>query len=135
MKYHRSTKTRQSLFSRLRIVMAFTLISAAAVLAVFAARPARPPAADTAPADNGVYIVQMRAFPAASYTGDVAGYAATKPKHGEKINLISTDTVRYMGYLRGKHDQALQKVHGGKKIYDYAISFNGFAAKLTPKQA
>ena len=121
--------------SRLRIVTASTLILAAAAMAVFAARPARPPAADTAPADNGVYIVQMLPSPAASYTGDVAGYAATKPKKGEKIDPSATNTVRYAGYLKGKHDQALQKVHGGAKIYDYAIGFNGFAAKLTPKQA
>jgi subtilisin family serine protease len=121
--------------SRLRIVTASTLILAAAAMAVFAARPVRPPAADTAPVDNGVYIVQMLASPAVSYTGDVAGYAATKPKKGEKIDPIAANTVRYVGYLKGKHDQALRRVHGGAKIYDYAIGFNGFAAKLTPKQA
>jgi subtilisin family serine protease len=77
----------------------------------------------------------MLASPAVSYTGDVAGYAATKPKHGEKIDSSAPDAVRYVGYLKGKHDQALRKVHGGAKIYDYAIGFNGFAAKLTPKQA
>src|SRR4030095_5681709 len=105
-------------------------------MTVFAARPARTPApADTSPVDNGVYIVQMLSSPAVSYTGDVAGYAATKPKHGEKINLIAPETVRYVGYLKGKHEPTLQKVHGRAKIYDYAISFNGFAAKLTPKQA
>ena len=121
--------------SRLRIVTASTLILAAAAMAVFAARPARPPAPDAAPVDNGVYIVRMLPSPAASYTGDVQGYPATKPKKGEKIDPSAANTVRYVGYLKGKHDQALQKVHGGAKIYDYAIGFNGFAAKLTPKQA
>ena len=45
------------------------------------------------------------------------------------------DTVRYVGYLKSKHDEALRKVGGGQKIYSYAISYNGFAAKLTAKQA
>ena len=135
MKNPRSFTRSSRVTSHLRIVTASTLILAAAAMAVFAARPARPPAADTAPVDNGVYIVQMLPSPAASYTGDVAGYAATKPKKGEKIDPVGPDTVRYVGYLKGKHDEALRKVHGGAKIYDYAISFNGFAAKLTPKQA
>ena len=43
--------------------------------------------------------------------------------------------MRYVGYLKGKHDEALRKVGGGAKIHDYAISFNGFAARLTAKQA
>jgi subtilisin family serine protease len=135
MKNPRSFTRSSRVTSRLRIVTASTLILAAAAMAVFAARPARLPAADTAPVDNGVYIVQMMASPAVSYAGDVTGYAATKPKKGEKIDPSAADTVRYVGYLKGKHDKALQKVHGGAKIYDYAIGFNGFAAKLTPKQA
>ena len=60
--------------SRLRTATAAPL-SSQPPQAVFAARPARPPVADTAPVDNGVYIVQMLPSPAASYTGDVAGYA------------------------------------------------------------
>ena len=115
--------------------MASTLFSAAAVMAVFAARPTHAPVANTAPVDNGVYIVQMVHAPAVAYTGDVAGYNATKPGHGKKIDPLAADTVRYVGYLKGKHDAAIRKVHGGAKIYDYAYTFNGFAAKLTEKQA
>ena len=129
MKNPRSFTRSSRVTSRLRIVTASTLILAAAAMAVFAARPARPPAADAAPVDNGVYIVQMMASPAASYTGDVAGYAATKPKKGEKIDPIAANTVRYVGYLKGKHDQALRKVHGGAKIYDYAIELQWVCRK------
>lgn len=43
--------------------------------------------------------------------------------------------MSYVGYLKGKHDEAVRKVRGGAKIYDYTYSFNGFAAKLTEKQA
>jgi len=115
--------------------MAFALISAAAVMAGFAARPTHAPVADTVPVDNGVYIVQMVHAPAVAYKGDVAGYNATKPGHGKKVDPLAADTVRYVSYLKGKHDAAIRKVHGGAKIYDYAYSFNGFAAKLTEKQA
>src|SRR5438067_924452 len=107
MKNPRSFTRSSRVTSRLRIVTASTLILAAAAMAVFAARP---PAADTAPVDNGVYIVQMLPSPAASYTGDVQGYPATKPKKGEKIDPVGPDTVRYVGYLKGKHDEALRKV-------------------------
>src|SRR4029077_5391393 len=127
--------TRSSRFtSHLRTVTARTLILAAATMALFAAKP-RSSGGGSDNFKNGVYIVQMLASPAASYTGDVQGYPATKPKKGEKIDPIAADTVRYVGYLKGKHDEALRKVGGGAKIHDYAISYNGFAAKLTAKQA
>ena len=31
--------------------------------------------------------------------------------------------------------EALSKVGGGQKVYDYAYTYNGFAAKLTAAQA
>ena len=44
---------------------------------------------------------------------------------------------KYVAYLASQHDAALQKVGGADKLYDYAYSYNGFAAKLTdgPKSA
>jgi len=135
MKYHRQTKASKSAFSRLRVLMAITLVSAGAAMAVFAGRPTHPPAADAAPVDNGVYIVRMKAAPAVSYTGDIHGYNATKPAKGQKIDPLAANTLSYVSYLKGKHDAALRKVRGGAKIYDYTYSFNGFAAKLTEKQA
>ena len=35
--------------------------------------------------------------------------------------------------LRGEHDAALRdaRVGTGKKVYDYGVTFNGFAARLT----
>jgi subtilisin family serine protease len=119
--------------SYLRIGTAGTLIFAAAAMAVFAASPNLPSAATNGPI-NGVYIVQMKAAPAVAYTGDISGYNATKPQQGQKIDPLAANTLSYVGYLKGKHDEALQKVRGGAKIYDYTYSFNGFAAKLTEKQ-
>ena len=103
-------------------------------MALFAAKPSAPDAANAAP-KNGVYIVQMKASSVVSYTGDIHGYNATKPGKGKKIDPLAANTLSYVGYLKGKHDEAVRKVRGGAKIYDYTYSFNGFAAKLTEKQA
>jgi subtilisin family serine protease len=126
--------SRNRFFSFVRIASAGTLLTAAAAMAVFAAKPSSQDAESSGPA-NGVYIVQMKLAPAAAYRGDIPGYNATAPRQGQKIDPLAPDTVRYVGYLKGKHDEALRKVGGGAKIHDYAISFNGFAAKLTAKQA
>jgi len=103
-------------------------------MALFAAKPVAPDAASSAP-KNGIYIVQMKASPVVAYIGDISGYNATKPGKGQKIDPLAANTLSYVGYLKGKHDEALRKVGGGQKIYNYTFSFNGFAAKLTEKQA
>jgi hypothetical protein len=120
--------------SHLRIAIAGTLLSAGAAMAFVATKPNSADVETNLP-ENGVFIVQMKAAPVAGYTGDLAGYRATKPNPGQKVDPLAADTVRYAGYLKGKHDEALRRVGGGAKIHDYAISFNGFAAKLTAKQA
>ena len=82
------------------------------------------------------YIVQMAEPPAIAYQGGVAGYAATQPAKGKKIDPDSPDVSRYVGYLTSKHDAALAGVGGGgRKAYSYSYAFNGFAAKLTEAQA
>ncbi len=83
---------------------------------------------------NGLYIVEMADAPVVAYKGGIKGLKATAPKNGQKIDPNSSDVVNYVNYLKTKHDEALGKV-GGQKVYDYAYSFNGFAAKLTLEQA
>jgi subtilisin family serine protease len=83
---------------------------------------------------NGVYIVQMINDPVVAYAGGIPGLRATKPARGQKINPLSSDVVRYVGYLDSKHNEALNRV-GGQKLYDYRYSFNGFAAKMSLEQA
>ena len=126
--------SRNRFFSHLRITTAGTLLTTGAAMA-FVATKATPPDPGTAVPENGVYIVQMKASPVVSYTGDIQGYNATKPGKGQKIDPLAANTLSYVGYLKGKHDEAVRKVRGGAKIYDYTYSFNGFAAKLTEKQA
>ena len=88
-------------------------------------------AADTR---SAVYIVRMVDQPVAAYTGGVPGIAATKPAKGKKINDEDPNVVRYSALLKEKHSQLAQKV-SAKKIYDYTVAFNGFAAELTGSQA
>ena len=120
------------LLSKWRLAATGMLLSAAAGMALYAANPG---SSGSAKSGNGVYIVQMQDAPAVTYKGGVAGYQATAPKKGEKINPIAPDVVKYVDYLKAKHDAALAKVGNGQKLYSYGFSFNGFAAKLTPEQA
>src|SRR3954454_18738413 len=85
--------------------------------------------------NNGVYIVRMADLPAVAYDGGVDGYKATKPKNDQKIDPNAPDVVKYVGYLKGKHDDALSGVGGADKLYDYGYSLNGFSARLSDAQA
>jgi subtilisin family serine protease len=73
--------------------------------------------------------------PVVAYEGTIKGLKATAPKTGQKIDPNSTNVVTYVSYLNGKHNGALDKVGGAKKLYDYVYTFNGFAAELTEAQA
>ena len=81
------------------------------------------------------YIVQMLDQPAVMYTGGISGLPATKPAKGKKIDPNDANVRKYVDYLKGSHDKALDRVGGGQKLYDYGIAFNGFAATLTEAQA
>ncbi len=83
---------------------------------------------------DGVYIVQLRDLPTIAYDGSTPGYAATKPGKGHKLDVTSAAALRYGDHLKAKHDVEL-KTHGGTKLYDYTISNNGFAARLTAAEA
>ena len=88
-----------------------------------------------AAARNNIYIVRMAEVPAGSYTGGVAGLPATKAPRGQKLDPNSSEVVGYGAFLRGRHDDALARVGGGRKVYDYQYSLNGFAAELSEAQA
>ena len=119
------------------------LVSSAVLLAALlpgaagAAQPASAGGAKTpvAPSENGIYIVQMADQPVVAYEGGVKGLKATAPRQGQKIDPYASDVVAYAGYLKGQHDKALASVGAAKKLYDYTISYNGFAAQLTLAQA
>ncbi len=78
--------------------------------------------------------MQLAEFPVSSYTGGRPGFAATKPGRGQKLDPNNPSVIGYAGFLDGRHAAALNRV-GGRKVYDYRYSFNGFAAELTEAQA
>jgi hypothetical protein len=82
-----------------------------------------------------VYIVQMVDAPVVAYEGGIKGLKATAPKKGQKIDPYSSDVIAYVGFLDARHDNVLNGVGGGTKLYDYRYSFNGFAAELSADQA
>ncbi|MGE5715299.1 MAG: S8 family peptidase [Acidobacteriota bacterium] len=84
---------------------------------------------------NSIYIVQMADPPAVAYAGGIAGYKATRPNKGQKIDPNDRAVLDYAGYLDARHDAALVAAGGGRKVYGYHYSFNGFAAELTDAQA
>ena len=83
---------------------------------------------------NRLYIVRMADQPVVSYTGGVAGLAPTKPGRGQKIDPNAPNVTGYTRFLDSQHDRANAAV-GGRKVYDYRYSFNGFAADLSAEQA
>ena len=83
---------------------------------------------------RAVYIVRLTDKPAGSYEGTIAGLPRTKPARGQKVDPGSAEVSAYGSYLAGRHDLALGAVGGGRKLYDYQIAFNGFAAELTDDQ-
>ena len=84
---------------------------------------------------NGIYIIQMIGDPVVAYEGGIKGLKATKPQRGKKIDPNSKHVAKYVGHLNARHAEALNKVGGGQKTYDYNYSFNGFAAQLSHGQA
>jgi len=106
-----------------------------AVLAAIGVVAVMPAAGGIAAGSTDTYIVQMIQRPVAGYEGGIAGYAATKPGKGHKLDAGSADAQKYAGFLTGKHDKALSQVGGADKVYDYTAVFNGFAANLTQEQA
>ncbi|MER5221722.1 S8 family serine peptidase [Streptomyces flaveus] len=102
------------------------------------AAPAAPASTDLASAQPagasrqtypaGLYFVQLQDRP-------VAAYSRTAPARGERLNT-RTEAVRdYIGQLKRKRDKVLDAVDGVRPLYSYQLLLNGFAAKLTARQA
>ena len=82
---------------------------------------------------SDVYIVLLEEAPVAAYRGDKAGYPATKPGAGKKLDRTSANVRNYANFLVSRHD-AVAKSVGATRIYDYRYSLNGFAASLNKGQ-
>ena len=85
----------------------------------------------SAQSDRRTYIVQLADDPAAAYTGNVQGYAATKPSLGAKYNSGAAGVQAYVGYLNNRRTAVLSTVPAVTTLHRYSVAFNGFSAKLT----
>ena len=125
--------------SRRRLV---AFVSSAALLvallpgAAGAVQPASPGGAKApvAPSESGIYIVQMAEQPVVAYDGEIAGYRSTRPAEGTKVDPHGADVARYASELHRRHGRAAASV-GGRQLYDYVYTFNGFAAEMTQAEA
>ncbi|WP_020526087.1 S8 family peptidase [Catelliglobosispora koreensis] len=114
-----------------------TIVAAVMTASVVTIAGSAQAAAPAAPKSTQLYIVQMAGAPLASYTGGVAGLAATKPAAGSKVDLKSAQAKAYRQHLKAQHDRALKAagVDAKQKAGDLDVVFNGFAAKLSGTQA
>jgi hypothetical protein len=91
---------------------------------------------------SAVYIVKFAEPAVASYTGGVAGLAATSPQAtGErKLNVNSAASVAYHTYLSGRQADFIRAMEGllGRTVdvkFQYIYAYNGLAVELTAAEA
>lgn len=80
------------------------------------------------------YIVQLKAEPAASYQGGVAGLAATRPAPGTTFRYGTAAVQAYVNYLAQQQNTVSATVGQAPVLARYNTVFNGFAARLTPAE-
>ena len=115
------------------VVLAAALIAMFVTGAAGAQHEADAKATGTGKSASNVFVVLLDEAPAAAYQGGVAGYPATKPAAGKKLNKNDSNVQKYVGYLRSRQGAIANSV-GATRIYDYAYSLNGFAAVLNKSQ-
>ena len=91
----------------------------------------------TASAQTGAsksYIVELADAPAVTYTGTVAGLAATRPTPGAKLDANAPSVRTYLSFLNLQQSRVLASVGNAPVLHRYSIAFNGFSAQLTEAQ-
>lgn len=92
--------------------------------------------------ESAIYIIQLADEPVATYTGGVAGLAATSPlaTGARKLDAQSPASLAYEQYLAGKQDQFVSAMNNllGRSVdisFYYRHAYNGVAAFLSPAEA
>jgi subtilisin family serine protease len=81
------------------------------------------------------YLVQLNEAGALNYRGAKAGFAATKPSAGRKLDRTAGAVESYVKYLEESHDRLLRDAGApDSKIYSFRYALNGFSAELTSDQ-
>ena len=80
--------------------------------------------------------MQLADAPAAGYTGGVAGYAATKPAAGTKIDAVRPGGLPLPRLPQDPRRTACSRAAASATaIHRYSVTFNGFAASMTAGDA
>jgi subtilisin family serine protease len=77
------------------------------------------------------YIVQLQAEPAATYKGDIAGLAATRPAPGVPFDYHAAPVRDYVQYLGAQKSAVLATIANAPVLADYEVVLNGFTVLLT----
>jgi peptidase inhibitor I9 len=87
--------------------------------------------------NTSLYLVQFAGAPLSTYSGDVAGFAATKPAKGKKINTHTANAVGYSKYLTDRQHSVLNSagVSVSNVTYTFTTAVNGAAVNLSAAQA
>lgn len=88
--------------------------------------------------DSGLYIVQLKDAPLASYRGGIAQLAATNPRvtGARKLDTASVASRAYRNYLEGQRLQVLKAIErvlgrAPEVVFSYDLAFNGMALRLS----
>src|SRR5437867_1160128 len=83
------------------------------------------------PAPDQYAIVEFTDSSVATYTGGIAGYPATEPLHGHKLDLAAANVALYTSYLHMRHASFQAWVSSNapwaQVVREYSLSFNGVA--------
>lgn len=87
-------------------------------------------------AEDGSYIVMLKAESLAAYGGGVDGIPATKAPQGEKLDATSDAALDYTAYLERQQNAVLGSVglDRADTSYAYTTVLNGFTAELSAQQ-
>jgi subtilisin family serine protease len=109
------------------------LIAAGVVLLATAAGQA----GGVSTSSRSLYLIQFAGHPLATYGGGVAGFSATKPARGERINTHTANATNYSHYLENRQRVVLGSagVSASNTVYHYTTAVNGAAAWLTQSEA
>lgn len=85
--------------------------------------------------DRKIYIVRLAEKPLAAFGKQIPSLAAAQSRSNGRIDPQSTEFRDYANFLGQRRDQVLASISGARKVHDYQVTFNGFAAQMTAKQA
>ncbi len=119
----------------MRITLVSTLIAGLLLSFGSAAEPGKGALKPDRSKEKKVYIVQLAEEPLAAYGGHIPGLAATRPRASRKLDPQSSQYRGYADFLKSRRDKVLSSVPGARKIHEYKVAFNGFAALMSSVEA